>query len=252
MIKNFLSIYTNLPYPQYIDIKLIHLDRYYQSLLNYKGCIIHNDFGAGTNHEINLLHEGEVLISEKAKMSLKDNQLSFLVFLTDYLVNLSYFKNKIINVLDVGTGFGLSSLCFSSVSENIEVVSLEGCPNLAKFTRKFQKDNFNIPNLPNIIQGKFTESLLILKSKFDIVFIDGHNVPAYFEEYFDYIIENLLSDNGIIIARNIHWIKKGKKDEKTLFDSWKILEEKYKQKCNFFDLADFTQTGVKFGIAEKI
>jgi hypothetical protein len=247
MLKNFLTGYMEGAYPQGVDDILLRIGKYSKSLFSYEGKVDHINQGYDLNENM----DRQISVSEQSKASVKGEELFFLIYLTNYLKKSFNKENETINILDIGTGFGVSSLCFASVSKKIEVVSLEGCPNITSFTRKYQKENSEIPNLPNIIHGNFEESFLILKSKFDIVFIDGDNIPEKFEEYFHFIYENLLSEKGIIIVRDIHGTQKGKENKKTLFNSWEILIEQYKDIFNFYDLAYLPNIPVEFGIVER-
>lgn len=102
-------------------------------------------------------------------------------------------ENNLKNLLEIGTGFGFSSLYFA-INSNIEkIITIEKNIDNFNFAKKQNKTN-KITYLNEDVFFYYSNE------KFDCIFIDGpkSNQIKLFE-----ILEKFLNDNGIIIIDNI-------------------------------------------------
>lgn len=131
-------------------------------------------------------------------------------------------KYKYKNILELGTSFGVSTAYLSSPSKNTKIITLEGCPEIAKVA----KNNFKLLNLKNIelitgnIDHKLAACLEKLKSV-DIVYFDAnHNYQStinYFNKCLPYIHEN-----SLFIFDDIYWSKEMKSAWKEISNHSKV------------------------------
>ena len=148
------------------------------------------DFGTGNSRRRR--------ISEIARNSLKKPKAAELLF---RLVN--EFKPK--HVLELGTSLGISSSYLASVSSEITVHTLEGCPETAKIAQR----TFETLNLKNIelVVGAFEDTLdktLEDLPAVELVFIDGNHQKEPTIEYFEACLKKT-NESSIIVLDDIHW-----------------------------------------------
>lgn len=137
-------------------------------------------------------------ISAIAKNSLKRKKYAQLIY---RLVH--YFQPK--TTLELGTSLGITSVYIGVGFPKGKVITIEGCPNIAKVAQ----DTFDITQTKNIVPyiGSFDEVLPeIFKTNpvLDLVFIDGNHsyVPTvkYFEDCLKYS-----NSNTVFLFDDIHW-----------------------------------------------
>lgn len=122
------------------------------------------------------------------------------------------------NLLELGSSLGISAIYLSGTSSKSRLVTLEGCPEIARLA----KGNFNIYKRKNIeLQlGPFSDTLpLALKEfvKLDFAFIDGNHKLEPTLEYFDQILDHL-HPGSILILDDIHWSSPMEK-------AWNIIKQ---------------------------
>ncbi len=117
-------------------------------------------------------------------------------------------KNNYSSILEIGSAYGYSAVCFSEIDCVNKIVSIE--KNIENFKIAKQYENKKI----NFINGDAFE--VFLNEKFDFIFIDGpkSHQGTLFDKY-----RNLLNDGGTIFIDNIY-LKK--------FDSRKHLTKNQK------------------------
>lgn len=159
-----------------------------KSLLNNPEKINITDLGAGSQINKNRNRA----IKNIARYSLKPAKQSQLIF---RLVN--YFNPN--SILELGTAFGITTSYLASVNSKSQVVTVEGCPNLAHIAHETFKA-LNITNV-ELLLGNFTEKLpkaLKKLEKLDFVFFDGHHEKEATINYFNQCIP--LSHNDTVFV----------------------------------------------------
>lgn len=137
-------------------------------------------------------------ISDIAKNSLKRKKYAQLIY---KLVH--YFQPK--TTLELGTSLGITSVYIGQGYSNGQVVTIEGCPNIAAVAQEtfIETDTKNI--LPYI--GSFDEVLpkiFINHPVLDFVFIDGNHAYAPTMRYFEECLKFSNTDT-VFIFDDIHW-----------------------------------------------
>lgn len=163
-------------------------------LLKNKILINVTDLGAGSK-----VDKGDQrLISSIAKNSSKSKKIGRLLFrlVKDFQVQ---------NVLELGTSLGLSSMYLSLAIPDSKIITIEGCPNIAKIAKaNFEK--FELRNI-EINIGNFDDILPeVLKSNenFDFVFIDGNHREEPTIRYFEQCLEKATNET-LFVFDDIHW-----------------------------------------------
>lgn len=107
-------------------------------------------------------------------------------------------------VLEMGTNLGLTTCVLASAKSKPNVVTLEGCPELAAMAVKnLEKLNLNA----RVIVGDFKERLdlaLAAIEKWDMAYIDGNHRKEPTLAYFDKIQEAMHNDSVVVVG-DIHW-----------------------------------------------
>jgi predicted O-methyltransferase YrrM len=108
-------------------------------------------------------------------------------------------------VLELGTSLGLSTLYLAMPSQKCQVISIEGCPETAKWSRL----NFNRMKVGNVELkiGPFEKELpdVIQEiDQLDLVFIDGNHRKGPTLKYFKICLEKA-NKGSIFIFDDIYW-----------------------------------------------
>ena len=125
-----------------------------------------------------------------------------------------------INILEIGTFAGYSSLCLAEgLSSQGKIITIDNSEN-AEFLRNkyFEKSGFN--KQINFLQGNALEIIPALKESFDIVFIDADK-----QNYWTYLnlVFPKLNSKGIVLADNVLWSGKVLGDEKEMDEETKAI-----------------------------
>lgn len=154
------------------------------------------DFGTGRAKA----HVYTTKVSLQAKRSLKSNREIRQVF------NL-VAKYKPLQIIELGTSFGITTMAMSLASKESSILSFEGCPNTAEFAKKcFQKHNINeisvvIGNIDEVLD----DSLSAIET-FDLAIVDANHTYQNTLDYF-FMLKFLRNSKSIIIFDDIHWSK---------------------------------------------
>lgn len=113
-------------------------------------------------------------------------------------------KEHVKHILEIGTATGYSAINMLANNKKAKLVTLELDKERIKIARKNFRD-FSLTRRITLMQGDAQESLQTLverERKFDVVFLDGPK-----GQYVNYLplIQNLLTDNGIIFSDNIYF-----------------------------------------------
>lgn len=151
------------------------------------------DLGAGSH----VSKQNKRKISDIAKTALSPPQKAkFLFKLTKHL--------QPQHVLEFGTSLGLSALYMHKGCSSAKLTTIEGDPSIAKLAQQY----FTAEKAPiSLINDSFDQALIksdILKSNYDLIYIDGNHTEKATEKYVRVLYENL-NDGGIIILDDIYW-----------------------------------------------
>lgn len=152
------------------------------------------DLGAGSKFQ----KSSKRKISKIAETALKPKKQAELLFKIA-----KYFKIK--NAIELGTSLGISSLYLSQYSKDCQLISVEGCPNIAKVAQlNFEKLKAN--NITSIV-GAFDEELpkIFHQNKaFDLIYFDGNHTKEATLNYFEICLKHIHNDS-IFIFDDIYW-----------------------------------------------
>ncbi|GAB4260999.1 MAG: class I SAM-dependent methyltransferase [Vicingaceae bacterium] len=144
-------------------------------------------------------------------------------------------KYKPLNIIELGTNLGISSMYIASGNKNSRVVTIEGCPNLSKIAQI----NFNKLGLNNIqlINGVFDESFPKVLEGFnaiDFIFFDGNHRKEATLNYFYKGLEKVHNDS-IFVFDDIYW-------SKGMTEAWEEIKQNSKVTCTI----DIFEMGIVF------
>ena len=130
----------------------------------------------------NFAHENKVPIMQKDGIE----------FLIDYIK-----KNNVINILEIGTAIGYSSIRMALLDKNIKITTIERNDKMFSFA----VNNIKKIGLDNQIKVIHDDALNVsLNEKFDLIFIDA--AKSQYIKFFNNFKDNL-EDNGVIISDNL-------------------------------------------------
>ncbi|TYA71404.1 O-methyltransferase [Seonamhaeicola marinus] len=191
--------YDRTRYPEYFKIK-----DFITRLKRVKLKLDVTDFGAGSKK----LNTEQRKVSNIAKVSGTTVKRAKLLFRV-----VKYFEFQ--SILELGTSLGFSSQAMSKGNPDAKIDTIEGCPNISKYTKKhFQMlclDNINV------ITGNIDEKLEDLSSKtYDLVFFDGNHQKAPTLYYFETLLPTAHNDT-VFIFDDIYW-------SKDMTEAWDIIK----------------------------
>lgn len=158
------------------------------------------------NHKLySLLKKTQNLVNSKKKYKLISSKVVSIEEMSSppqclNLLHLITDLSKSKSVLELGTFLGISAMTFAAISKNIRVTSLEKFEEFYLIAKKNIELN-GYSNQIKLIHGDAKLSLLKIKKKFDLVFIDGDK--QNYLVYLKYILENNTKSGSIIIIDNI-------------------------------------------------
>ncbi len=181
--------YDKTIYKEYSEIEL-----YRASLLKNKNTIEVTDLGAGSK----TTKQSKRVITQIAKnVSVSKGRAKLLYRL------ISYFNYN--NSLELGTSLGIGTHALSMGNLNGNITTIEGCPNLAKFSREKLKQ-LHLYNI-EVLTGDFSEILKTLKENtFDLVYFDGNHQKEATLKYFETLLPKT-HNNTVFIFDDIYWSK---------------------------------------------
>lgn len=199
-----------------------------KELNNNHAFVEQKDFGAGSLHN----DTNKRKISEIAKHAGRTEKYGKLLFRLS-----NYFELN--HILELGTSLGLGTSYLGKARENAELVTIEGCPNIAQLA----KENFAKIGLKNIHQhtGNFDvilEDVLKQYDTFDLIFIDGNHRKDPTLQYFELCKKNI-HPNSLIVFDDIHW-------SKDMSEAWEQIKRDPQVKVSI----DLFQFGLVFFMQE--
>ncbi|NQW35753.1 MAG: class I SAM-dependent methyltransferase [Flavobacteriales bacterium] len=176
-----------------LDKKLNKSHPVFQSFLSYKNqlksdktSIEVNDFGAGSKH----FKSNHLIISDMEKYAgISNIKAKLLIKIIDYF--------KPLNVLELGTSLGLSTLILSQQNQS-NVITIEGCPETSNFAKSHLKQ-LGLNSI-SFITSKFSKILpkMTSENKFDFIYFDGNHQKEATLDYFNQCLKTTHNDSLFI------------------------------------------------------
>ncbi|MFP3859602.1 MAG: O-methyltransferase [Bacteroidales bacterium] len=114
-----------------------------------------------------------------------------------------YFKQG--NILELGTGLGLSTIYMAMGNPGCIIKTVEGCQEKLEYAKKkFKEEGFKNIQARNGEFGEELPKILDEIQHLDLVFIDGNHNYSSTLNYFNMITLNCHNDS-IVILDDIHW-----------------------------------------------
>lgn len=192
--------YDNTRYPEYKNIIA-----YRRSLLKNKSTITVTDLGAGSSK----IKSTARSVSKMAKHAGTPLQRAKLLFRL-----VQYFKST--HILELGTSLGIASQAMRLGNPEATIISIEGCPNLAAFTKANFIDNRLKPI--HFATGNFKDILNHLtQNSFDFILFDGNYNKTNALYYFNTLLSTIHNDS-VLIFNDIYWSKE-------MTEAWKVIKD---------------------------
>lgn len=116
---------------------------------------------------------------------------------------INYFEAK--NILELGTGTGLSTLWLALPDSRARVVTIEGCKELCFFSMQlFEMVGVNNVKVINDSFKNVLPKLVEEEDCLDFVFFDGDHRKESVLEYFEWCLKKA-HNNSIFVFDDIHW-----------------------------------------------
>lgn len=166
-----------------------------QQLLRSPASLSVTDFGAGS-------HTGagqQRRVADIARTAAKPAHLAQLLF---RLVN--YCRPA--TILELGTSLGLTTAYLAAADSHHQVVTFEGCPNVASMAREtFEKMSLgNIRIVEGNIDDTLAPALAALAAPVDFAFFDGNHRYEPTLRYFEFCLAHR-TDESVFVFDDIHW-----------------------------------------------
>ncbi len=188
------NLVTKCFYDKTIYKEYKEIEQYRTSLLKNKNTIEVTDLGAGSKTTKHSKRD----ISQIAKNVSTSKRRAKLLYRL-----IRYFNCK--NSLELGTSLGIGTHALSMGNLNGNITTIEGCPNLAKFSREKLKQ-LHLYNI-EVLTGDFSEVLKTLKENtFDLVYFDGNHQKDATLNYFEILLPKA-HNNTVFIFDDIYWSK---------------------------------------------
>jgi len=165
------------------------------------------DLGAGSKTNLG----NKRSISQIAKSGIARKKYAHALYkLVQYL--------KPANVIELGTSLGLTTLHFSKANKDIPIHTIEGCPELYKFSKKlFEAQNAN--NIHGRLGNFDTEFPALLDSLTEVglLYIDGNHTYEATLRYFNQALTKT-NEKSVMVFDDIYWSPEMK-------DAWLKIKE---------------------------
>lgn len=179
------------------------LKQYRKALLKNNNSVEVTDLGVGSH----ILKHKAHIISQIAKNAGTTQRRAKLLFRL-----VQYFKFN--SILELGTSLGIASHAMSLGNPKAKITSIEGCPNISKFTEDTFKQ-LDI-NTVEVLNGSFSKIIQNLKhNTYDLIFFDGNHQKEATIAYFETLLKTTHNDS-VLIFDDIYW-------SKDMTEAWKTI-----------------------------
>lgn len=186
--------------------ELIAIESEREKLLSSNASISFKDYGAGSSVGQNRANR---IVREVAKNSLSGQWQCRIMY------NLIRHY-KAVEILEIGTSFGISTAYLSLGAPHGQITSLEGNPASVDIAQKVW-NNMSLKNI-EIILGNFDQTLqpsIANIVKVDLAFIDGNHRKKATVDYYHFL-KAKHHKNSIFVIDDIYWSKE-------MNDAWKKI-----------------------------
>jgi predicted O-methyltransferase YrrM len=207
--KSAHGIHSPFVYKFITELLEFHNEDYYQftelaevrKQLSKNNTVIEiTDFGAGSK----VFKDNKRKISDLVKHGTSKRKFSELYF---KLVNFTDSQF----VVELGTSIGLNTLYLAKSNSKSTIYTLEGCPELAKFSKNlFEKQNIQNVYLINDTFEKAFPKLLNEIPKLDFLYVDGNHNYQSTLNYFKLGLEKK-HNHSVFVFDDINWNTEMKK-----------------------------------------
>ncbi len=173
------------------------IERFKKNLLTDATLLNLTDFGEvkSFNGEARYRKESVGSIIKKTAINKKNGE--FLYLLVRFM--------RPINIIEVGTSLGISTLYLAKAANDVPIYTLEGCPEKTKAAKGF----FDQMQLKNIRQytGRFDDTLpqvLNDMQEVGLAYVDGNHTYRATKAYFEMLMDKV-KNNSVLIFDDIHW-----------------------------------------------
>lgn len=166
-----------------------------KEMLNSDQELTIEDFGAGSS----ILKSPQRRLKDIARYSISSQKEANL------LSNIVGFHNPK-NIIELGTGLGITTLYLANTCPEAEVTTFEGAKELATIAKKNIKRSSKEKTI-KLIQGNINDTLPLFIAKtspLDFVFIDANHTREATLSYFYAVLKKCHTETMIIID-DIHW-----------------------------------------------
>ncbi|WP_196888898.1 O-methyltransferase [Aureivirga sp. CE67] len=198
------------------------IEKIKQEFNNDERIITITDFGAGSR--IFKSNEREIsAIAKYAGMSKRKSEVLIKI--------IQNFEIK--SALEFGTSLGIGTSIMKIGNRNLNITTLEGCPETSKVAKEyFEKNKFQDIK---VLTGEFDQTFEeINNTSFDLIYFDGNHRKEPTLKYFETCLQ-FANENSIFIFDDIHWSKE-------MTDAWKIIKNNSKVSATI----DTFDTGIVF------
>lgn len=173
----------------------------YDKIIAYKNELLKNqtkinvtDLGAGSH----IIKTNERIVAKMAKNAGSTKSRAKLLYRL-----IKYLEPK--NILELGTSMGIATYSMHLANKNNSITSIEGCPNISRFTNENLKNN-DVNNV-NIKTGDFKDVLQDLnQNSYDLIYFDGNHQKQATIDYFEIMLPTAHNDT-VFIFDDIYWSK---------------------------------------------
>ncbi len=117
--------------------------------------------------------------------------------------------------LELGTSLGNATYAMALANKKGTITTIEGCPNISKYTEQLFKDN--AINNVTFLDGDFKHVLPSLEaSEYDLIFFDGNHNKEATLSYFETMLSKA-HNKSVFIFDDIYW-------SKGMTEAWEIIK----------------------------
>ncbi|WP_209309674.1 O-methyltransferase [Tamlana crocina] len=184
----------------------------YQAISSYKKALRNSpeklsvtDLGAGSR----VTKANRRSVSEMAKNAGSTKKQAKLLFKL-----VQYFKPN--SILELGTSLGIATHATAMGNPESKIISIEGCPNISKFTKNQLKKN-GVKNVSLVTGDILKEIKKLNTNSFDLVFFDANHQKEATLNYFESLLQTAHNDS-VFIFDDIYW-------SRGMTEAWETIKQ---------------------------